>query len=543
MEDRPNFYTLLGLDPSVQDRPTIEAAILKKKRTWSAQQTSGTPDAQRRARQYLMLIPEMQERLASRKGCREEAAALREAEKAEQRQHLEKLKVLIATLKEAGKSVATPGEVAILIEQTGKVFSEQEVEAQLKQNGILLERNASRPRKERPRLDPTVAQGIRSDLEHLGLQSLYDFLSKEFSQQLSPKSRPATLHKRAESLYRELNRHGRTDADMTVRQRLAGKAQAVFKDKQQKIRYDNTLAAESLVCLDPQLNLFGGDDQFLDSQEVGVLLKLAGENKVSLSIARDYIEDYAQKKGWVIQPGSWPDKKSHESENDQKASKRQKTAQSQHKPVETDALSNLYSELERTLGAREELGYSKRLYSHTVNRLIQMAAREGIPSSEAREYIEDYAKKRGWTIASGSEDEKDKPASKAEGTSKPKKAPHGLPIFFMGVAATPFILVKWDAALLVVRKLLPIYLETVFKGVRDSQLFVSSIGFIINQWLICGLLCFFFLWKKRNFWFAIVGTTVLEVFGLGMYLRFGNTIGLWAGIVALFIFQKKSKTA
>ena len=97
------------------------------------------------------------------------------------------------------------------------------------------------------------------------------------------------------------------------------------------------------------------------------------------------------------------------------------------------------------MSAGEKVGQAKHLRFFQVQRLLTVARNAGISRSLALEYITDYAKKRGWTVSSGSEDERDKPASKAEGTSQPKKTTRlpPVPTIIIGVTIVIAVMNYW----------------------------------------------------------------------------------------------------
>ena len=70
--ERPNFYLLLELDPSVEDRSAIEQRIAEKQEAWSRDRM-GNPKARRRAESSLALLPEIRAVLADPEARRQEA--------------------------------------------------------------------------------------------------------------------------------------------------------------------------------------------------------------------------------------------------------------------------------------------------------------------------------------------------------------------------------------------------------------------------------------------------------------------------------------
>jgi hypothetical protein len=144
MEKRPNFYIILELDPAIMDWPTIQAAIQNKRRSWSMDKNQGSPTARRKAERYLKFIPEMESLLKDPESCKKEAKAAAQELKKEQQAQFAELDKLISML---NTTIVSPDEVKLLVRQTGKVFSEKEVEDRLKQWGFKLEKEARESQK------------------------------------------------------------------------------------------------------------------------------------------------------------------------------------------------------------------------------------------------------------------------------------------------------------------------------------------------------------------------------------------------------------
>lgn len=244
MEIRPNFYALLELDPSINDWATIELTIQTKKRQWSLHKNQGTPTQKRKAERNLKYIPEMEILFKDAQGCKQEAKAFQQAQKEEKQTHTKQLDALIQNIH---SPTVTSELIKKLVRETGKTFTEKEIEDRLRQNGLTLGEDASKTKKaHRPKLETSVAKGIRDELNTLKLKSLYDFLNLSHTPKLSLRSSPKSLYERADTIYKELSRVGKTDPDSSSIMGLAGRAKSVFTDDKEKQRYDNTLASDVL---------------------------------------------------------------------------------------------------------------------------------------------------------------------------------------------------------------------------------------------------------------------------------------------------------
>jgi len=294
MEKRPNFYIILDIDPSITDWSTIQATIQSKRRSWSMQKNQGSPTARRKAERYLKFIPEMEVLLKEPDNCKKEAqAAIREQKQAKQVQ----FKELDELIKILNTNTVSTDDIKLLVRQTG--ISEKEVEERLKQRGIYLE-TTTKTSSKLEFLEASVAKGIRDELNSLKLNSLYEFLNLEHSPKFTNRSSPKSLYERADEIYKDLSRIGKTDTDTTLKMGLAGRAKSVFVNNKEKERYDNTLSAEILIKLDNPLEIVGRN-KFIDTKGINSLLQEAKKLGATEAAAINYIEKYAEKRHWTIQ--------------------------------------------------------------------------------------------------------------------------------------------------------------------------------------------------------------------------------------------------
>lgn len=298
-DERPNFYLLLELDPSVDDWKVIEQRIQDKQREWSRDRSMGNPKARRRAESSLAQLSEIKAVLSNAETRREEAKqAVRQQQKGRQEKAKE-LDDMIAVLKSSG---APCGEDKIqkLAQQFAGAFTADEIRKRLRAAGVPLGEDAGPERARRPpkeMIDKVTASNIRQNLDHLKLATLYDFL------ELNPRSSAKALIDRADEIYRENQRLGKTDADASARNALAGICKSLFPNDREKAKYDNYLAVEVMEKLKPNLELAGADN-FLGREELDALIKQARQRGVSAEDARAFIEDYAASRKWGIQRDS-----------------------------------------------------------------------------------------------------------------------------------------------------------------------------------------------------------------------------------------------
>lgn len=294
MAARENFFLLLDLDPEVDDWAVIEARILEKQRTWSNDKSQGNPKARRRAERSLTLLPEIRAVLKDPETRRAEA---REARKRQQEARAETLRELDEAigLIQSGGGRCDDATLRRLEQRFGKSITRAEIEKRLRAAGVEIGKEApARKRVAKETIDKAVASTVRRNLDHLGLANLYEFLD------LKSQSSPQALCDRAEEIYRENQRLGKTDVDSTARNELAGLCKRLFRDEHEKERYDNSLAMEAMESLKGNLELVGADG-FVSRQELDALIRQARQRGVSAEDARAYVEDYAAQRKWGLQ--------------------------------------------------------------------------------------------------------------------------------------------------------------------------------------------------------------------------------------------------
>lgn len=294
-EHRPSYYLALDLDPTVDEWSVIEARIDELRLKWSAQTVNGNQAQRRKAKWGLDNLAEIRATLADPAKRKVEASAAAKERQAGREEREKSLEASIAVLKRTGQ--CTREQIELLAKESGGVYTREEIEERVRRAGIQVA-GAAQPsnRPAKKRLDDTVAEKIRVELGHLGLKNLYEVLGAG----ASPKSSVAVLRARADELFKALQRDGKTDSFSSARSSLAGFAMSTFSSEQEKEKYDNTLALESMERLRPQLEI-AGQDKFIETGELDELVKLARGLGVAGDDARQYIEDYAAKRGWRVQ--------------------------------------------------------------------------------------------------------------------------------------------------------------------------------------------------------------------------------------------------
>src|SRR3954468_515018 len=235
--ERPNFYLLLELDLNVDDWLAIQQRLLEKQRAWANDKTMGNPKARRRAESSLAMLQEIETVLKDPESRQKEAKEARRQQKAVDEIKFRDLDEAIAILKSGGVPCSDE-QIRKLVAELGGAVPEAEVRKRLRAAGVPLAGaagSAAPARAAKPQIDKVTADKIQQELRHLGHVSLYEYL--ELPQQSSPKA----LADRAEEIYKESLRLGRTDATASAQNALFGFCKTIFREEAEKAKYDNYL--------------------------------------------------------------------------------------------------------------------------------------------------------------------------------------------------------------------------------------------------------------------------------------------------------------
>jgi len=299
MAERPNFYILLEIGSQEGDWNVIEARIREKRELWARESSMGNPRARSEAKRNLGLLPEIKRVLADPTlRCKEadEAERIRRAARGQkEKELLDRIEVLRST------GICSQEQLRQLLWQFDSVFSQAELEARLAAAGVPVQRteDPTRPRRKRESIDSTRAQSLRRLLGQLGLGSLYDLLG------MSPASKAEDLRRRADELYRENQRLGRIDPASSTVNELTGECQVLFRSEAEKAKYDDFLLLEAMGSLRDQIELAGAD-RVIAPAEMETLIRLATQRGISAEDAEEFVESYAEEKGWAVQTAPPP---------------------------------------------------------------------------------------------------------------------------------------------------------------------------------------------------------------------------------------------
>ncbi len=290
--ERPNYYLLLELDTSVDDWTAIEARLQEHKQRWSKQSVMGAPAAARKAKHNLGLLGKITEVLKNPETRREEARdAVRRIEQ-ERQQKFQELDEHLDLLRASGGY--SDADLAALVKQLASRLTDKEIEERARTKGLVRKVATSvESVNARPKLDASSMEKIREALRFLKIADLYAFLS------LTSQSPARSLRERADQMNREVLSIGKTDSESQAKKDLCGQCMAVFRDEEQRKRYDNSLVVEAMQGLLPQIET-AGRDSLIAQEELDLLVRWAMERRVQPADAISFIEEHARTRKWVI---------------------------------------------------------------------------------------------------------------------------------------------------------------------------------------------------------------------------------------------------
>jgi hypothetical protein len=332
--ERDNFYILLelNLEPPETDDAAIYEIIQKKKAEWSRLRNHPTKGIQ--AQKFISMIPEIQRVMMSQEDRHKEALAAIELIKkgklgkyAEIDRHIDIL---------MGKGYLLDEEIAKLADIHGIELEDIKPRVAVKreeqyrkidqainlrmEKGYLTEaeiiklagRYGFKPEEVRRRvrcpivkdekekiakpalLDKSIEKAIIENLKVIHKSSLYDFLNLPETAELS------LLQEKASQKKKELSSFSRKDADNTAGSILAGQCLTIFKNNENRMAYDISLAKAKLASLHSDIDIaaIGGLIRF---EYFNILASKTMDFGMDQEEAEDYITRYCREKSYRIE--------------------------------------------------------------------------------------------------------------------------------------------------------------------------------------------------------------------------------------------------
>lgn len=298
MAERPNYYLLLDLEPSVHDPAAISARIEEKRREWSKQK--GIPKFARQAQANLQLLDDVKELMADPARRTAEAAQAAQASAADLAAAREKEREAVLTRLDffARQGGCTDEDLRDLAARSKGALSESEVRDLAKAKGIPIA--APDEPVARPMLEPATEQMITQQIVVAEVADLYALLghSREEGARISTDA----LRDEANALEMALGRKGGRSAQGDARQKLAAIARTrVFGDAAARERYDNWLGRRVLAALDTDIDYCVERIGLLDKAAQETLVKKGREKGLDADVVRAYLLERAAEKGFKVQ--------------------------------------------------------------------------------------------------------------------------------------------------------------------------------------------------------------------------------------------------
>ena len=284
--DRPNFYILLDLDPSMSDNSRIAEAIARKKKEWNAMRNNSLqgPDAVKK----LGMLRDIEQVMMTENSRHQEAEEARREINAKKREAAKELDRTIRVL--AAKGYVLEEELADLVTKHKTGFNESEIRARIQVR--MLTDAQTRP-KPKPLMEKSIFDLICSCLLRINQANLYEFLKT------SDTTSRETLLEETRKLDSD-ERKKKITSDVTDRLKACGFCLSVFGTEASRIAYDNTLVQKNLQSLDSILHTAGQKQKGFKAEVVEELILLALEKRIDKDEAIAYILNFAITKNWSI---------------------------------------------------------------------------------------------------------------------------------------------------------------------------------------------------------------------------------------------------
>lgn len=292
MQSSENFYLLLGLsvEPQEQDEGKIEDAINKKRSQWSMLRNHPTKAV--KAKFYLSLVPEIKRVMLGNPYERKEEwkKALR-IKKQEEKDKFKLLDECIQLL--CSKGTIFEEEVNSLQSRFGS-FSKEEVMKRIKVPVHLNKKNSLNKIISEKKIDDTIINKIKTNLEIVKANSLYDFLK------VSKDSPVGVLKMASKYKYDEIRKIAAKDAINTASSILQGLCDDIFKDEESKKAYDTSLKSESIRYVEMALEI-SASKGYVSSEEFDNLVANMQQEGFEKEEAKNYIKNICSSKKISLQ--------------------------------------------------------------------------------------------------------------------------------------------------------------------------------------------------------------------------------------------------
>lgn len=303
MSERPNFYRLLRLDPTVQNDADIKKRIEELKQKYSRVRTDAPTAQQREAEAFEIFLGQVGVKQADTIYYVMFDPILRSVEaQARQKEMVEEERQLRGMLRVLQKRGSYTRQDVDVILKSLPTYEEQII---LSRIGDLKIPEFSVPTKSKQTVEPVLSDaeafGVDADLRGLHLSSLYQFLGP----QCGPRSSPQALQAEYDSQRRALEKLIRGSAAHKVRNAILARVKKYLLEPDNRRKYDNYLAQRGMRKLDASIQLAGGPAKRIDQQGLDSIVREARIPGVTSEQVREYVKQWAERtKGWTFAIGT-----------------------------------------------------------------------------------------------------------------------------------------------------------------------------------------------------------------------------------------------
>ncbi|MFI6906452.1 hypothetical protein ACIBKY_34685 [Nonomuraea sp. NPDC050394] len=300
-EDRPDFFTLLGLDPDAPwDEQAYQRALAQARNQWSMAATgprmSPSTIAARRNQQFYATraIQEVMEDETRREAERRRAKGSRKAELAAKGKEFQARLQLLAK-----RGHLLPPEAESLRREYADVLaSDRDLAGRLDATPV----GPVQDDLSAARLDASTAARLRDMLDSARLHSLYDAL-KTVAPTVTPRSPRKLLLEAADELYRtEHRRKNKSDPAIKARELLSGLAKTLFATDEQRERHDTSMRLTTLDELIAWVVKVLAAAKAISGEQVLAFLEEARRRGIDdLDLALRHLRETFRQRGWALE--------------------------------------------------------------------------------------------------------------------------------------------------------------------------------------------------------------------------------------------------
>ena len=288
---RPNFFILLGVSPEDSwDQEKFKETLKAKRGEWT-RKSSGVGAVAMEARRNLALYGEIEAVMLDQGRRDDEALAAKKELQAGQGAKIGQFERQLEML--ARKGFLEQTEVDKLINDFKDVLSVKDIRDRIK---VPVQASDTQTTKTQQQLEPATVKAINERLQILQKKDLYDLLG------MTPSVSNDQLLKAAQALGEDMLRRQPKTPEVTLKSELAGHAKLIFKTKDTRQKYDESLRYSTLNALLEELEkIVAIQKGRLYPGQVTPFLEQAAEARWSKDEAINKLNEFANKRRWFVE--------------------------------------------------------------------------------------------------------------------------------------------------------------------------------------------------------------------------------------------------